>query len=159
MGGWLAQNWFNLLSAIGIIASLLFTAVSLRSETKTRRISNLLTLTQNHRELWTELIHSPALRRVLDPTRNTVAKPPNLEEKYFVTLAIQHLHSAYRAMQTGLVTQPAGIKEDIRKIFSLPVPRAVWEQARPMQNQDFADFVDSALRTNEKQETNARFQL
>ena len=43
--GWLAENSFNLLSAVGIIGGLCFTAHSLRSETKTRRIANLLALT------------------------------------------------------------------------------------------------------------------
>ena len=39
---WLAQNWFTLLNAIGVVGGLLFTGHSLRSETKTRRIANLL---------------------------------------------------------------------------------------------------------------------
>jgi hypothetical protein len=41
MGQWISENWFNLFSAVGIIGSLWFTAVSLRSDTKTRRIANL----------------------------------------------------------------------------------------------------------------------
>ena len=65
MEAWFSENWFNLFSAVGIIGGLLFTAVSLRSETKTRRISNLLTLTQNHRELWAEMFRRPGLERVL----------------------------------------------------------------------------------------------
>lgn len=55
MASWFVSNWFNVLSAIGVIASLLFTGVSLRSETKNRRVSNLIALTQNHRDLWTEV--------------------------------------------------------------------------------------------------------
>ena len=52
MEAWILQNWFNVLSAIGIVASLMFTAVSVRAGTETQRISNLLLLTQNHRKLW-----------------------------------------------------------------------------------------------------------
>ena len=112
MESWLAENWFNLLSAVGIIGSLVFTTVSFRSETETRRISNLLTLTQSHRELWRELFHNPGLKAVLNPSRNLASKPVTTEEHYFVTMAIQHLHSAFKAMKTGLVTKPSGIKED-----------------------------------------------
>jgi len=145
MEGWLVQNWFNLLSALGIIASLLFTAASLRAETKTRRISNLLTLTQNHRELWGQLLQNPVLEGVLDPARNLESKPVSKEEYYFVTMAIQHLHSAFKAMETKLVTKSAGIREDIRTIFVLPVPRAVWAKVKHLQNEDFVHFVEDCL--------------
>ncbi|HUZ08189.1 MAG TPA: hypothetical protein VMV89_11970 [Candidatus Paceibacterota bacterium] len=67
MAQWLAENWFNLFSSLGIIGGLCFTVVSLRSETKTRRIANLLTVTANYREIWKEFFHSPELTRVIDP--------------------------------------------------------------------------------------------
>ena len=73
MGGWIAQNWFNILSSIGIIGSLLFTGISLRSETTTRRIGNLLLLTQSQRELWSELFSHPRLARVLEPKADVKA--------------------------------------------------------------------------------------
>jgi len=38
-------HWLDLLNAVGVVASLLFTAFSIREETKTRRVGNLLTLT------------------------------------------------------------------------------------------------------------------
>jgi hypothetical protein len=51
VGEWLSHNWFDLFSSAGIIGGLWFTAVSLRSETKTRRIANLLTVTANSRRM------------------------------------------------------------------------------------------------------------
>ncbi len=48
---WLAENWFTLLNVIGIVGGLFFTGHSLRSETKTRRVANLLSLTQAHRDI------------------------------------------------------------------------------------------------------------
>jgi hypothetical protein len=74
MGQWLAKNWFDLFSSLGIISGLWFTAVSLRSETKTRRIANLLTITANYREVWKEFYNSPELARVIDPTANVTKK-------------------------------------------------------------------------------------
>ena len=41
MGGisWIAENWFVALNALGIIASLTFTGITLYSEAKTRRVA------------------------------------------------------------------------------------------------------------------------
>ena len=72
---WLAQNSFSILGAIGVVGGLLFTGISLRSETKTRRIANLLTLTQNHRALWSEYFCNPTVARVLDATADVMETP------------------------------------------------------------------------------------
>jgi len=103
MGGiaWAADNWIALLNSGGVIASLLFTAASLRAEKKSRGISNLLAITQNHRELWSELFEHRELRRVLNPQVDLSAKELTAEEETFVTLLILHLHSVYRAMKAA----------------------------------------------------------
>ena len=49
---WMDNHGFDLLEAVGIIASLTFTAVSFRRDDRSRRVGNLLTLTQSHREVW-----------------------------------------------------------------------------------------------------------
>jgi len=142
MGEWLTANWFTALNALGIISSFVFTAASLRSETKTRRIANLLKLTQNHRELWSELFSQPDLKRVFDVSADLLARPITLNEHFFVNMAIQHLNSAYQAMKSGLVIKPEGVSEDIRWFFSLPIPKMVWDTLRDLQNNDFAEFVE-----------------
>src|SRR5437899_136859 len=60
---WLSDNWFVLLQSLGIIAGFVFTAHSLRSETKMRRVGNLLAITESHRKLWTEFSNRRELRR------------------------------------------------------------------------------------------------
>ena len=130
------------LNAFGIIASLVFTATSLRSETKTRQIANLLKLTHNHRELWSELFSQPDLKRVLDMSADLSAHPITLKEHFFVNMAIQHLNSAYQAMKSGLVIEPEGVSEDIRWFFSLPIPKAIWDKIKLLQNDDFTEFVE-----------------
>ncbi len=135
----------SVLSVVGIVASLLFTAVSLRSETQTRRIGNLLALTQNHRELWMALFSNPGLARVPDGSADLSARAITLDERFYVIMAIQHLHSAYQAMETGLVIKPEGVGEDIRTFFSLPIPRAIWKEVCDLQNENFVAFVDRCL--------------
>jgi hypothetical protein len=143
IGGWVSQNWFNLFSAIGIIATLGFAAFSLRSETKTRRIANLLTITANHREIWKEFLNDPKLARVRDAAANPAKQPVTDAERVFVNLVIQHINSVYRAMSDQLVVKVEGLRRDIAQFLSLPIPREVWEKIKVLQNDDFAAFVES----------------
>ena len=143
IGGWASQNWFNFFSAAGIISGLLFTAHSLRSETKTRRIANLLTITANHREIWKEFLNNPKLARVRDANADTAKQPVTDAERVFVTFVILHMSSVFHAMSDQLVVKVEGLRRDIAQFFSLPIPRAVWEQIKVLQNDDFVAFVES----------------
>lgn len=143
IGGWVSQNWFNLFSAIGIIAGLWFTAFSLRSETKTRRIANLLTITANHREIWKEFLNNPKLARVRDAGADIVKQPVTDDERLFVIMVILHINSAYYSMKDGLVVKLDGLRGDVAQILARPVPKAIWEKIKQFQNDDFVAFVES----------------
>lgn len=140
---WASDNWFLLLQSLGIIGGLLFTASSLRSETKTRRVANLLTITQNHRELWSFLYHRPELKRVLDSRANPDQGSITIEEEIFVNLVILHLNSVFYARRSGLVFKLEGLRRDTVWFFSLPVPSAVWERTKLLQNDEFVAFVEA----------------
>ena len=143
IGEWLRQNWFDFSSVIGIIASLCFTAFSLRSETKTRRIANLLSITANHREIWKEFLNNPKLARVRDAAADTAKQPVTDAERVFVTSVILHTNSVYYAISDKLVIKYERLRQDIAQFFSLPIPREVWEKIRVLQNDDFVAFVES----------------
>lgn len=146
MTGWFAENGFNLLSAVGVVGSLLFTAISFRSETKTRKIANLLTITANHREIWKEFLHNPDLARIPHAGANISKQPVTDAERVFVTLVIVHTYSVYSAMSDELVVKYEELRRDIGEFFSLPIPAAVWRKIKPLQNHDFAAFIESSLR-------------
>src|SRR5438046_8004778 len=99
---WISQNLFNLFNAAGIIGGLWFTAVSLRSETKTRRIANLLTVTANYREIWKEYFRNPELARVLDASTDVVKEPVTRTEELFVGQIIFHISNVFYAMKDDL---------------------------------------------------------
>jgi len=143
IGDWLANNLFNLLSAAGIIGSLWFTSVSLRSETKTRRIANLLTITANHREIWKVFLNDKGLARVRDASADTTKQPVSEAERVFVTFVILHMSSVFHAMSDQLVVKVEGLRRDIAQFFALPIPREVWEKIKVLQNEDFVAFVES----------------
>jgi hypothetical protein len=143
---WISQNWFNLLSAVGIIGGLWFTAVSLRSGTKTQRIANLLTITTNHREIWKEFIHNPELFRVLDPAANLAKEPVTRAEELFVNMVVLHISSVYYAMKDELLIKLEGLRRDIAQFLALPIARAIWEKIKILQNDDFVEFVEDCRR-------------
>ena len=140
---WLAENWFALLNSVGVVGGLLFTGHSLRSETKTRRIANLLSLTQGHREIWKHVFTHPQLSRVLDPSADTAGKPVTREEEIFVNLVIQHLSVVFHAMRDELTIQPEGLRRDVWWFFSLRIPDAVWEKLKVLQNDKFVAYVEA----------------
>jgi hypothetical protein len=146
MAHWLAENWFNLFSSLGIIGGLWFTAVSLHSETKTRRVANLLTITASHREMWKQFFKFPALTRVVDPSANVATNPITPAEELFVGLVISHLNSVFYASNDELVVKWEGVNRDVGQFFSLPIPKAVWQRTRPLQNLDFAAFIDASMK-------------
>jgi hypothetical protein len=146
MSQWLAENWFDLFSSAGIIGGLWFTAVSLHSETKTRRIANLLTVTSNYREIWKEFFNTPALARVIDPAADVTKHPVTPAEELFVGLIISHINSVFYASNDELVVKWEGLRRDVGLFLSLPVPKAVWRNTKPLQNQDFAAFIESSLK-------------
>jgi len=145
-GEWISQNWFNLLSVAGIIGSLWFAAVSLRSETKTRRVANLLAITANHREVWKEFFGKPELARVIEPSADVRTQPVTPAEEFFVNMVISHTSSVYEALKDELVIKQENLRRDIKSFFSLPVPNAVWTKSKLLQNQDFAAFIESSLK-------------
>jgi len=151
MGQWLGENWFNLVSVVGIIGGLGFTAVSLHSETKTRRIANLLTITANYRDVWKEFFHVPELIRVVEPSADVVKKPVTPAEEFCVNMIISHTSSVYEALKNGLMINQEGLRRDVGAFFSLPVPQATWKQTKQFQNVDFVEFVEMCCRKYSEQ--------
>lgn len=145
IGEWLAQNWFDLITNIGTIGGLFFAAFSIYEDVKARRVANLLTLTQNHRELMKVFYRDTDLARVLDASASVSKQPITLAENAYVTVMIQHLSGVYRAMRTDLTIKPEAMRLDVRAFFLLPLPKTVWERTKEFQDRDFAAFVDSCL--------------
>lgn len=131
------------METIGVLGGLFFAAISLRSETKTRKIANLLAITANHREIWKIFLTDKTMARVFDRAPDTVKQPVTETERTFVTLVINHISSVYYAMDHQLVVNLNGLRRDVAQFLSFPIPREVWEQFKTVQNDDFVVFVES----------------
>jgi len=153
IGGWISQNWFELVMAVCGIGGLWFSAFAIRQstqaqkeETKAQRSSNLLAITANHREIWKEFFRSPELARVIDPSADMEQQPVTPAEEFFVNMVTSHTSSVYEALKDELVIEQEGLRRDVKLFFSLPVPKAVWRKSKPLQNQDFAAFIEFSLK-------------
>ena len=145
MGAWIATNWFDLLQSIAITAGLFFTGATLREQAKARRVGNLITLTQQHRDIWREYLSRPELARVRNPQADLRTGPLTLAEETFVKLVLVHLVSAYQATRLDETEALGRMSEDVGEFFSLPIPAAVWQARKSVHEQSFVDFVDQAL--------------
>ena len=152
IGEWISQNWFNIFTVI-FGSGIWFAAFSIhkdsevrKEEVKAKKVANLLAITANHREVWKEFLHNPNLARIRDAKADIAKRPVTEVEDVFITLVILHTNSVYYAMNDQLVVEYDGLQRDIAEFFSLPLPKAVWRKSKPLQNQDFAAFIESSLK-------------
>jgi hypothetical protein len=145
IAGWFGQHGYDVISAVGIIAGLGYTAASFRADTRSRRLANLVQLTQQHREIWEELLAKPQLVRIKDSKADLYTKPISPEEFRFVTFLIMHLHCWYRALLGREVSGLEGLTRDMKAFFSLPIPSRVWQECRAFYDADFVDYVERAV--------------
>jgi hypothetical protein len=146
MEQWLAENWFDAVSTVGIVGSLWIAILSLRADAKAKRVSNLIALTRNYLEIRKEHAHNPKLVRVDDPTADVSKQPVTGAEESFVCMVINQASSAYETLKDDLLVKQEGQRLDVKSFFSLPVPNAVWTKVKTLQNPDFAAFIDSSLK-------------
>lgn len=146
MGDWFSGPGFQLLQSLGIIGGLIFTAISLRLESASRRIENLHAIVERHRNLWSQLHKDPHLARIIDPHLDLKQVVPSEKERNFILMLVLHLSVAFRASNAGLYELPKYIRQDIQQFFSLPLPQAVWNQISPFQDDDFVKFVEYILK-------------
>ena len=144
MSGWASifDHSFAVLQGIGIVAGLGFTAAAFRRDERSRRITNLLALTAEHRDIWSEVYQRDELARVLEPQADLSRAPVTNQEALFVTFLLLHLSATYRAMQMGMFTTRQALAKDIQWFLGLPVPGVVWRQSRSFLEADFVAFVD-----------------
>ena len=145
MAAWAAGNWFSLVQSVGIIAGLWFATAGFRRDGKARITSDLLALTQEHRELWSEAHRRPDLSRIFRTEVDLVASPITTAEQEFLNLVFVHFETGWQLARQGVATPLAVLSLDVRAFFRLPVVRAVWEETRWSRNPEFVKFVNRVL--------------
>lgn len=140
---WLKENGYSLLQTFSIIAGFTLTIITLRVGIKSRKVSNLIAITQQHRSIWMQLFDHPELSRILDDSVDLKKTPVTLREQLFVNFLILHLSATWRAAQKGELIRLERLKDDIQSFFSLPLTKTIWEDSKKFQDADFVAFVES----------------
>lgn len=148
MGGissWVEVNWFNIIQTVAIMASLWLTAAAATREAKAKEIENLLTIAQNHRELWSGVSQRRELDRIFKADADILSTPTTVVEEEFLNLVMVHFQMGWRIANAGGITTLEELAADVRGFFSLPLPSAVWEKTKKFRNKNFVRFVDRAI--------------
>lgn len=145
--GWMGSHWFELLQTVSIIVGFLTAVHSIREDTQERRIENLFTLTNAHRDIWWKLYQQEELTRILNPHVNLVREPVSTHEELFVHSLILHLRAAFKARALGMQFDDDAVSADVRETLALPIPAFVWEKSKRYQDGDFVAFVDGCLKS------------
>ncbi len=142
---WFGQNWFPLLQTAATSGGLVLIGIGLFLEARARQVANLIRLTQQHRDLWERMYTRPSLARILDPKIDVTTTTITAQEEMFVVFIILHLSSFYYGMRAGFFRKPHGLRKDIDRFLSLPIPHEVWLKVRDLQDQPFVRFVEESF--------------
>lgn len=121
----------------------------MKREKASRNLSNLLTLKQEHRELWKGLHDNPELARVLKEDVEVASEPLNFVEEIFLHQVIVHAAVTYELLEAGTPVDKSGFKKDVGDFFRRPLPRASWLGVRDAHRKEFVSFLEGAVRTAE----------
>jgi hypothetical protein len=147
LSSWVDGNWFNVIQTVGIVGSLWLTMAAANRDAKAKEIENLLSLSEQHRELWKEIPQRIDLARIFQRDGDVLLTPPTVAETEFLNLVFVHFQTGWRVAKAGGITTLKEMQADIQDFFALPLPRAVWEKTRAARNKYFAAFVDKALQS------------
>lgn len=140
-----AIPWFDVVQSAGIILSILFTVYTINVERKRRNVEVTLLLAQQYREIWQPLVDYEALSRVFDEKIDTAELQLSESERRFVRLIISHVRYSTILKSDDSEFMRAA-QDDVGAFFSLPVPRAAWEEVRELHSKEFVTFVETAAR-------------
>lgn len=144
------DNWFTALQSFGIISGFFFTAAVYRKDEKSRRVTNRLIIEDHHRSIWAACYGNPSLARILDPKADIHRNPLTNDELLFCNELIIHLSGSFLSINEGMLTTPEGLRKDVDRLFSLPIPRAAWEKYRAFQDRNFVEFVEADGRRDDE---------
>jgi hypothetical protein len=82
------------------------------------------------------------LARVLDVSADVIKQPITRVEEIFVSMIVLHISSVYYAMNDELVIKLEGLRRDVAQFLSLPIPKAIWEKTKVLQNDALVKFIE-----------------
>lgn len=130
---------------MGIIGGFYLAAASYKRDTRSRDKSDLLSLLEQHRELWNSLHRQPELNRILLHDVDFLEKPITTAESEFLNLVFVHYHTGWLLAKQGLGNSLKTLSKDAKDFLSLPLPRCAWNYTKETRDPAFVTFVERAI--------------
>lgn len=125
----------------------------MRRETDARRVSDMLALSEHHRELWSEVHRRPELSRIMDSETDLIGKPTSAAEEQFLFIVITHFHTGWHLARKGALLTLEVLAEDAGWFFNLPIPRAVWEGTKNDREAEFVAFIEASRQSDSERKS------
>lgn len=150
IAGWIELkpiSSFQAAQLLLIAGGLGFTAIQVRRTARSVRVTNLLSLTRNHRELWGTILEAPQLRAVLHSTRAVTSSADlSLEERLLVNFFLLHMASAYELQRHRMITRNRAFGRDMAGLVCLPAFEVLWRENAHFHPPRFRRFLNRAIR-------------
>jgi hypothetical protein len=141
---WVRDNWAGVLATIGGIVGV----ATFRQAAEKADRDEYAMLVQQHNALGAEARERRDLDRILLANVNLEHEPPTAVEMMFLNDVIVHFESGWKlALKNTVLTQKT-YTADVRKFFSHPLPREVWERTKDGRNPEFVRFIERAIERN-----------
>lgn len=140
---WISEHFT--FQGVGIIAGLCLTAFTIYVDAKVRKVEILFNITQQQRFIWWKMLDMPKLKRIMSKTPDLQKHPITEDEWLYVNSLILHLSAVMFATRQKIFPKPPGQDVDIREFFSLPIPHAVWQDAKKFREISDIKYIESML--------------
>lgn len=138
-------DWFQLAESIGIIGTIILAIISIRSQIKTQRVTNYLTLTAYHRDVWKLTLSNPELKDIFRHSFSGDHDEISPEESQFLSFMFLHASAAFELFRDGKIVEIEGLRADVIDVLSSPLPKQYWDKNKKYYNANFVEFVDKSV--------------
>ena len=122
--------------------------ITLRKNTKSTQIGNLLSITQSHRDIWSKALEDEDLTAILsgDFDISDITR----KQRMFINFIILHFASSFEAQKRGALIKAEQLRMDANSFFNLPAPNYIWKHQQKFQNSQFRNFVNDCIENGDK---------
>lgn len=143
---WFQANWATFIGTIGAIIGACFTVAAFRQTAEKADRDEYAHLADQHQVLWKEAREREDLVRICQPQADLEAKPLTIVERLFLNEVFVYFETGWNLARRNTILEMETYTTDVQNFFSLPLPRAAWEQSEGGRNKKFVRFVEKALR-------------
>jgi len=144
-------NLGDFLGGIGVIVTLAYLAVQIRSNTQTVRAASLEAVVNSHSQFLDRLAATSELSRIWFSGIWAGAELPPEDGQRLLTLlfsAVRRWESAFHNVRTGTIEHSSweGLHREYTNVFASPGARARWPLLRVALSSAFLPFAEEAIR-------------